>query len=185
MVAVLGYQAINYFVGGKEPRRMGNAHPNIVPYDVFPVADGDIIIATGNDGQYRKLCDVLGVSELADDPRFATSKDRTTNRAVVQRNVLSDLRAASRAPSCCRNSMPPACPRGRSTLCATCSPIRRSSIAACEIETPNPKAKSGATPGLRSPLIIDGEATASPRPAPALGEHTDEVLSDRNWGGQV
>ena len=59
-IAVLGNQAMNYLVSGKPPARLGNAHPNIVPYDVFPVADGHIIIATGNDGQWRKLCEVLG-----------------------------------------------------------------------------------------------------------------------------
>jgi len=184
MVGVLGYQALNYFVGGTEPRRMGNGHPNIVPYDVFPVADGDIIIATGNDGQYRKLCDVMGVSELADDPRFKTVKDRTTNRAVfneVFHPVTRRFRRADLLPKLDIAGVPAGPINTVPDVFADPQIVSRG----VKIETPNPKAKSGATPGLRSPLILNGEATASPRPAPALGEHTDEVLSDRNWGGQV
>ena len=65
-VSVLANQALNYLVSGKTPKRMGNAHPNLVPYQVFPVADGHIVIATGNDGQYRRLCGVLGVPALAE-----------------------------------------------------------------------------------------------------------------------
>jgi len=70
-VATLANQALNYLVGGKAPGRLGNAHPNIVPYEVFPVSDGHVIIASGNDGQYRRLCAVLGAPELAQDARFA------------------------------------------------------------------------------------------------------------------
>ena len=66
-VGVLAIQALNYLVSGEVPKRIGNAHPNIVPYQVFPVADGHIIIATGNDSQYAKLCDVLGAPGLAKD----------------------------------------------------------------------------------------------------------------------
>ena len=69
-VGVLAYPGLNYLVSGEVPRRIGNAHPNIVPYQVFPVADGHIIIATGNDSQFAKLCDVLGEPELAEEPRY-------------------------------------------------------------------------------------------------------------------
>src|SRR3990172_2757877 len=67
-VGVLSNQALNYLVSGKVPKRIGNAHANIVPYQVFPVADGHVIIATGNDNQYVKLCNVLGAPELAQNP---------------------------------------------------------------------------------------------------------------------
>ena len=69
-VAVLGYQAINYFVSGVVPKRLGNGHPNIVPYDVFPVADGSIILAVGNDGQFAKLCEAVGAEDLRDASRL-------------------------------------------------------------------------------------------------------------------
>jgi formyl-CoA transferase len=82
-VALMSNQAANWLNGGPEPRRLGNQHPNIVPYQVFACADGDILIATANDRQYRKLCRVIGRDELADDPRFAAMSARGTNRAAL------------------------------------------------------------------------------------------------------
>src|SRR5712672_3076758 len=82
-VGVLANQALNFMVSGKVPKRIGNAHPNIVPYQVFPVADGHIIIATGNDSQYVKLCGVLGAPELAKDPSYIDNKARLANRAEL------------------------------------------------------------------------------------------------------
>ncbi|EFO30554.1 L-carnitine dehydratase/bile acid-inducible protein F [Roseibium sp. TrichSKD4] len=82
-VGVLANQAQNFIVSGKSPKRLGNAHPNIVPYQVFSVSDGHLIIAVGNDGQFAKLCDVLGAAELANDPRFATNKARVGNRELL------------------------------------------------------------------------------------------------------
>ena len=82
-VGVLANQGMNYLASGKVPERIGNAHPNIVPYQVFPVADGYIIIATGNDSQYVKLCGVLGAPELAKDPSYIDNKARLANRAEL------------------------------------------------------------------------------------------------------
>ena len=86
-VGVLANQAMNYLASGVVPKRIGNAHPNIVPYQVFPVADGHIIIATGNDSQYGKLVAVLGEPELAKNPEYLVNKDR-----------LKQPRQADRAP---------------------------------------------------------------------------------------
>ena len=82
-VAVLANQAANYLVSGVVPKRMGNAHVNVVPYQVFATADGQLVIAVGNDGQYRKLCGILGVPEWADDPRFANNAARLANRTEL------------------------------------------------------------------------------------------------------
>ncbi|WP_312935703.1 CaiB/BaiF CoA transferase family protein, partial [Stutzerimonas nitrititolerans] len=82
-VACLGNQALNYLTTGVAPRRMGNAHPNIVPYQDFPTADGDIILTVGNDGQFRKFCEVAGHPEWAADPRFASNKARVAHRAEL------------------------------------------------------------------------------------------------------
>jgi len=82
-VAVLANQAMNYLSSGKVPHRLGNAHPNIVPYQLFPVADGHMIIACGNDRQFGALCRVLGLDPLAKDPRFATNPARVENRAEL------------------------------------------------------------------------------------------------------
>ncbi|HEX2813922.1 MAG TPA: CaiB/BaiF CoA-transferase family protein [Sphingopyxis sp.] len=82
-VAVLANQAANYLASGAVPKRMGNAHVNVVPYQVFATADGQLVIAVGNDGQYRKLCAILGVPEWGGDPRFATNAARLANRAEL------------------------------------------------------------------------------------------------------
>lgn len=79
-VAVMANQAMNYLAAGTSPQRLGNAHPNIVPYAVFDCADGWIIIATGNDGQYRRLCELLGLPALAEAPDYLTNADRVANR---------------------------------------------------------------------------------------------------------
>ena len=92
-VAVLANQAMNYLVGGDVPHRLGNAHPNIAPYQAFAVADGHIIVAVGNDRQFRRLLAVLGVTE---DVRFATNAERVRNRAALEniRRVRADAFAA-------------------------------------------------------------------------------------------
>ncbi|RHW22275.1 CaiB/BaiF CoA transferase family protein [Pseudomonas jilinensis] len=82
-VACLANQALNYLTTGQPPRRLGNAHPNIVPYQDFPTADGDFILTVGNDGQFRKFCEVAGHPEWADDPRFASNAARVAHRAEL------------------------------------------------------------------------------------------------------
>ncbi len=181
-IAVLGYQALNYFVTGHEPRRLGNSHPNIVPYDVFPVADGDIIIASGNDGQYRKLCDILGASELGTHPDYALSKDRVKNRVELTRKLHELTRRFTRAdllPQLDRAGVP------AGPINTVGDVFRDPQVVArgMRLDLQNPRAKAGTTPGLRSAIVMDGEPVASERPAPALGQHADEILKDPNWGG--
>ena len=88
--AMLANQATNYFVSGKAPTRMGNAHPNLVPYQPFPASDGMVVIAVGNDGQYRTLCGVLGAEDLGADPRYAANAGRIEHRTELVA-VLSAL----------------------------------------------------------------------------------------------
>ena len=181
-VAVLGYQALNYFVSGKESGRAGNGHPNLVPYDVFPVADGDIIIATGNDGQYRKLCDILGAPQLGTDPRYALSKDRVQRRAELTETLHALTRQFPRAdllPKLDAASVP----AGPINTIAQVFDDPQIRARGMKLGLPNPQAKAGATPGVRSPIVMDGAPLHSPRPAPTLGQHTDEVLADPHWGG--
>jgi len=94
--AILANQAMNYFASGTAPGRLGNIHPNIVPYQVFPVADGEVIIAAGNDAQYRRLCGVLGCPDLAEAPEYATNGDRVRRREALVPLLISATRAWSR-----------------------------------------------------------------------------------------
>src|SRR4249919_28858 len=89
-IAMLANQAMNWLVGGVVPGRLGNRHPTVVPYKTFEVADGIIIIAVGNDSQFRLLCEELGIPGLADDPRFATSRARLVNRDQIEA-IVQDL----------------------------------------------------------------------------------------------
>ena len=99
-VGVLANQAMNYLASGVAPKRIGNAHPNIVPYQVFPAADGHIIIATGNDSQYGKLVTVLGEPELAKNPEYLVNKDRLNNRKQADRSSLrADAQVQARRPA--------------------------------------------------------------------------------------
>jgi crotonobetainyl-CoA:carnitine CoA-transferase CaiB-like acyl-CoA transferase len=83
MTGVLANQAMNFLASGKVPKRLGNAHPNIAPYQTFPVADGHLIVACGNDGQFARLVAILGLLQLADDPRFRTNASRVEHRSVL------------------------------------------------------------------------------------------------------
>ena len=82
-VAMLANQASNRLIGHKTPTRMGNAHPNIVPYQVFPTRDGHMVLAVGNDGQFAKFCDAAGQSAVSRDARFSTNPARVENRAIL------------------------------------------------------------------------------------------------------
>src|SRR5207248_31883 len=96
-VGVLANQALNYLVSGKVPKRIGNAHPNIVPYQVFPVADGHIIIATGNDTQFAKLCALLGEPQIAEEARYRANSDRLGNRESLIARLSALTRRWQRA----------------------------------------------------------------------------------------
>ena len=183
-VAVLGYQALNFFVSGKEPVRMGNGHPNLVPYDTFPTADGDVIVATGNDGQFAKLCAILGEPGLAQDPRFARSPGRVENRAALTEALQALTRRTTRAdllPKLDAASVPAGPINRVSEVFADPQVVHRGMRLALE----NPLASGGTTPGLRSAIVMDGRPAANARPAPALGQHTAEVLGDPAWGASA
>lgn len=181
-VAVLGNQAMNYLVSGKPPARLGNAHPNIVPYDVFPVADGHIIIATGNDGQWRKLCEVLGEPTLAGHADYAENRARIANRVALtahlhgltQRFAKADLLAALEAVGV------PAGPiNAVDEVFADPQIVARG----VRVDLPSADAKGGSIPTVASPIVIDGVRQVTQRPSPRLGEHADEILNDPAWGG--
>ena len=154
----------------------------MTPYDVYKVADGDIIIATANNGQFKKLVTALGAPEMADDPRFALMPDRAINRKAMDEKLNALTSKFSRAellPKLDAIGVPAGPINTIPDVFADPQVIHRG----MRIDRPNPKAKGGSTPGIRSAIMIDGKPAASPRHAPALGEHTAEVLADPRWGG--
>jgi crotonobetainyl-CoA:carnitine CoA-transferase CaiB-like acyl-CoA transferase len=176
-VGVLANQALNYLVSGAVPKRQGNSHPNIVPYQVFPVADGHIIIATGNDSQYQKLCGVLGESHLGDKAEYRDNAGRLAHRealvahlsGLTKRMTSADILAKLEAVGV------PAGPiNDLDHVFADPQVIHRG----MRLELASGAAKDGTIPGVRTPLMIGGQPTASERPSPRLGEHTAEILRE-------
>lgn len=184
LIGIMGNQALFYLISGKEPPRMGNAHATVIPYDVFKAADGNFIIASGNDAQFQRLMRLLGRPELAEDARFLENKDRIANRVELTRilnGLTSKFSRADLIAKCEAAGVPAGPINTLSEVFADPQVIARQ----MRIDRPNKRAKGGTTPGLRTPITIDGVHAAAPLPAPALGEHTRDVLSDPAWGGGV
>jgi crotonobetainyl-CoA:carnitine CoA-transferase CaiB-like acyl-CoA transferase len=177
-VACLANQAMNYLTTGVAPRRLGNAHPNIVPYQDFPTADGDIILTVGNDGQFRKFCEVAGLAALAIDPRFSTNQARVAHRAeliplirqaTVFKTTAEWLAALEQAG-------------------VPCGPINdlqqvfadpQVQARGLRVELPHPLA--GSVPQVASPIRLSATPVQYRNAPPLLGEHTEQVL--QQWLG--
>jgi crotonobetainyl-CoA:carnitine CoA-transferase CaiB-like acyl-CoA transferase len=181
-IAAMANQPLNYLVGGAAPGRLGNAHPNIVPYEVFAVADGHVIIATGNDGQWRKLAAVLGAAGLADDPAFVTNKDRVANRArlIPELNRLTAAFAKADLLARLEAAGVPAGPiNGLDEVFADPQVIARG----VRRDLKATHLAKGSVPSVASPIVIDGVRQVSEHASPALDGDRADILSDPNWGG--
>ena len=174
-VACLANQAMNYLTTGAAPRRLGNAHPNIVPYQDFPTADGDFILTVGNDSQFRKFAEVAGQPQWAVDPRFVTNKQRVANRAALiplirQATVfkttaqwVAQLEAAG----------------------VPCGPINDLAqvfadpqVLARGMALTLPHALAGSVPQVASPIRLSESPVEYRHAPPLLGEHTEQVLAE-------
>lgn len=172
-VGVLANQAMNYLTTGISPERMGNAHPNIVPYQVFPSADGHIILAVGNDTQFQRFCEVAGIPELAGDSDYATNNSRVENRE----QLIPQL-------SACIAKHPSAFWLDElEKVGVPCGPINNLAQVFADpqichrgmrIERQHPEA--GSVPLVSNPIRFNGHALNAKTAPPALGEHTLEVL---------
>nr|WP_313409404.1 CaiB/BaiF CoA-transferase family protein [Pseudomonas sp.] len=172
-IACLANQAMNYLATGVSPKRLGNAHPNIVPYQDFPSADGNFILAVGNDGQFRKFCEVAGIAQLADDPRFASNKARVAHRA----ELIPLLRQATVFKTTAqwielleKAGVP-------------CGPINDlqqvfadPQVQARGLRLDLPNALGSSTPQVASPLRLSETPVAYRSAPPLLGQHTDALL---------
>ncbi len=180
-VGVLANQALNYLISGKVPRRIGNAHPNIVPYQVFPVADGHIIIATGNDSQFGKLCALLGEPKIAEEPRYRSNSDRLANREELIAR-LSALTLRWRRDDLLAKLEGLGVPAGPINTLEQVFADPQVIHRGMRIDRPSAAAKGGTIPGVRTPIVIGGRPMAAERPSPRLGEHTAEVLREIGEG---
>jgi crotonobetainyl-CoA:carnitine CoA-transferase CaiB-like acyl-CoA transferase len=163
-----------YVAGGTVPFRMGNSHPSLFPYEPLPAADGDLIITAGNDGQFSRLCKVLGAPELVDDPRFAHNQDRTANRAELRPLLVEKLRTR------------PKMEWFRELLAAgvACGPINTvdEGVAFATELGLDPVVTVGegeaAVPSIRNPITFSATPARYELPPPALDEHGAEL---RAW----
>ncbi len=149
----------------------------VVPYQVFPVADGHIIIACGNDGQFGKLCAVLGDPEIAQDARFKTNTDRVNNRvALIERliGLTTKLPRAEILEKLEKVTVPAGPINSVADVFADPHVIARGMA----LTLPEDKAKGGTVPGVRSPISIGGKPMVAPTPSPRLGQHTEEILRE-------
>ncbi|SNT58195.1 Crotonobetainyl-CoA:carnitine CoA-transferase CaiB [Asanoa hainanensis] len=160
--------------GDTVPFRMGNAHPSLFPYEPLPTADGDLIVIAGNDGQFRKLCQVLGVPELTDDPRFARNQDRTANREALRPLLVERLRARTK-DEWFRDLIAAGVP------CAPINTLDRGVDYAAELGlAPVVEVGEGAAavPSVRNPITFSATPPRYELPPPGLDEHGEEI---RAW----
>ncbi len=175
-VAMLANQNLNFMTTGVSPRRAGNAHQNLVPYQVFAAADGHLIVAVGNDGQFRAYCGVIGRPGLADDVRFSTNPNRVIHRDLLVPMLTDAMKLQSRDH--------------------WLAELERAGVPAGPINTIDevyedpqvkergmrqtlPHSSAGVAPICASPLKLSGSPVSYRHAAPLLGEHTEKVLSER------
>ncbi|WP_299672177.1 CaiB/BaiF CoA-transferase family protein [uncultured Roseobacter sp.] len=162
-VAITSNQAMNYLTTGVPPKRMGNAHLNLAPYQVFDCLDGHIVIATGNDGQYRRLCHLLGLDEMAKAPEFLKNVDRIANRAEMDARLTAVTRTRTRADllAACEAEGVPA------------GPINDMAevMADPQVQARGMQLDLDGVPGVRSPFTFSDAELVLDRPSPKLGEH--------------
>jgi len=177
MVGMLANQGMNYLVSGKSPTRMGNAHPNIVPYQVFPVADGHIVIATGNDRQWRDTCAILGLEDLAFDPRFVHNAGRVAGRAELIPLLEEKTRLFRRDNLLARleRAHVPAGPINTVEQVFADPQVKARGL---RMDLASPEAAAGSVPSIRNPIRLSATPLTQDRVAPRLGADTDAVLTD-------
>ena len=174
-VAAIANMNLNYLTSGRVPRRQGNAHANIVPYQVFAAADGDLVVAVGNDGQFARLAELIGAAQLASDPRFAKNADRVRNREILV-PMLQEIFSTRNVADWIAAIEPEGIP---------CGPINdigqvfaHPQVVAREMRRDLPHPTAGTAPTVANPIRYSATPIAYDRAPPTLGQHTREVLRD-------
>ena len=174
-IALLAYQNTNYFSTGTPPKRIGNLHPNIVPYQPFKSSDGEVIVACGNDNLFRKFCDAAGCPELATDPRFATNGKRVENRAEMTRLIQEIFQKKTTAEWLALLESA-GVPNGPINDIAQVFEEPQVKARGVKIELDH--AAAGKLPLVASPMRFSGTPLDYRLPPPLLGEHTDQILKE-------
>lgn len=172
-VAALANMNLNYLVSGKTPRRQGNAHANIVPYEAFDAQDGKIVLAVGNDGQFRKFCEIAQCAHLASDPRFATNSARVSHRETLVPLIREIL-----ATRTIEQWVTPLAAAG-----VPCGPVNdiaqtfaHPQVRHRGMKVDLPHALSGTVPSVANPIKMSGSPIQYTSAPPTLGQHTEDVL---------
>jgi crotonobetainyl-CoA:carnitine CoA-transferase CaiB-like acyl-CoA transferase len=177
-VAALANQAANYLVGGTVPARMGNAHPNIVPYQDFPTADGHMILTVGNDAQFARFAQVAAHPEWAADERFATNPARVENRALLVSKIAEATRARTTSEWIGQLE-------AVGVPCGPINDLRQAfldpQVRSRQLLVDVPGEDGATTQGVASPLRLSAAPVSYRSGAPRLGAHTEEVV--REWLG--
>jgi crotonobetainyl-CoA:carnitine CoA-transferase CaiB-like acyl-CoA transferase len=174
IMGILANQVMNRVIGNLTPTRMGNAHPNIAPYQEFRTADGFIVVAVGNDAQFRCLCQALGCAPLADDPRFAGNADRVRNRGALEQ-TLAPLLAALRREDALARLEAAGVPSGPINTVAEALADPNTRERGMVIECPAEGYRMASIPGLPTPIRFSRSKTDPSRPAPRFGSAGDRA----------
>ncbi|MCO4839350.1 MAG: CoA transferase [Rhodobacteraceae bacterium] len=176
-MAMLANQGTNYLVSGKSPTRAGNQHPNIVPYQVFEMADGHAIVAVGNDAQYQRFCALIGLPDLADDPRFATNALRIENREIIVALLATRLRDIPRDELLAgmdRNNIA----GGPINTVGQILESDQAQARDMKIEMTQETAKSGKVTMIGNPIKLSRTPVTFRHPPPLCGADTEDVLAE-------
>lgn len=172
-VGTLANQAMFYLVGGEAPKRIGNGHATVVPYQSFPTSDGHVIIAVGNDSQFGRLVAELGHPEWASDPRFATPGARVVNRDLLIPLIIAETSKRSMADLI-------AAMEKRGVPCGPINTVDKvfndPHVQARQLRRDLPHSQQGSVPSVASPLRLSDSPVSYEHGPPLLGEHTDQVL---------
>lgn len=183
-VSWLVNEATNFLTSGIRPVRRGNEHPNIAPYKVYQTADGYVVLCVGNDGQFRRWCEVAGMPQAAEDPRFVTNDARIRNRRAVDAVVAEAMRTRTSEEwihALEAVSVPVGPVNGIDEVFANPHVLARG----MKIEMPHPKAESGKVALVGSPLKLSATPVTYRYPPPVCGEHTEEVLAEQAGRSQA
>ena len=174
-MASLANQALNFLVGGTAPRRLGNAHPNIVPYQAFETADGHLILAVGNDAQFARFCRIADLPEVAGDERFLTTAGLVAHREVLIPRVAAALKRQTTGEWLAMLDTA-GIPAGPINTIAQAFAEPQALARGLALNLPH--VLGGVAPGVRSPLRLSDSPLDAPQPPPTLGQHTDAVLAE-------